>query len=454
MSEHDRGPFEVPVERLAAGRGSSIRARFAAVAGVAVIGGAIGLSVVSRTESEATARIAQGGDRSPNAASTGPSATTPPQVEPAIRAENVPLAGSPSVDLVFAEGRDLVLERWVPGAGLRPVGRFTGALTELPDAVEFPILAPDERHAVILRFGPGGPAPTPARLLDRAGRVLWEDDAVAAFGGAAWSQDSRTFVAPGPSRSWNIVTIDDDGGATERSVSLVLSAFTPSPEPNGQLSPPGEEPVPVPVGFSVDGDWIYGAWVAPEVGGLGETFRVARDGAAIEWRPLGVGRPDGLDASSGPAGLVDPGTGRTAVLARGSDPSRRATVIEVRDADRGLAFVVDDGGPLGAAWDDDGTLFVLSGDIPMLPNRVVLRPVAPDGVLGESILESGPVRRASMIGIVEGYAIIALAGKPPLATHLVMVDVKDPSRITALGMRDDPFRALRATIVAPRGESR
>jgi hypothetical protein len=112
--------------------------------------------------------------------------------------------------------------------------------------------------------------------------------------------------------------------------------------------------------------------------------------------------------------------------------------LEVREADSAFAFEVDVATPLGSAWGGDGSLYVLSADSPLFPDRVTLARVGPDGSLGEPLLEIGAITTASLLDVRDGYAaIVVWTSRPDVALQLVLVNLADPSRITARSLPED-----------------
>ncbi len=302
----------------------------------------------------------------------------------------------------------------VPFRGIRP-GRF-------------PVVDPAGDRILLLSAGGTGVGSAAtagrARLLDRDGRVLWTGDDLAPQSGAAWSSDGRTVVTVGGVRRWNVVTITRRGTATNRVVRLPGEVFLPSPTPIGSMSIPRLDPRTLPLGFSADGRWVYGGIVSPELGILIGEFRVALDGTKVERvLDLRVGRPDGLVPQPGTLGgrLVDPVSGRIANSRVKADTTGGAPTLEVRNADAGFAFTVDGEVPLGSWWGADGTA-------------------------GPPIVATGPITSAGFLGVRDGYAAVVISVTRPSAdAQIVLVDLADPSRVSALGL---PVYATASIIAA------
>lgn len=444
--------LDVPVARLADGRGSGRRAGAALAVVALVLGGAFGLARLADRPTSTTEALALASS-SARPAAAGPSVggqpTRPPlalQRSPRPRIEalpdvpSVPLAGAPEVTIVSRTGseeRDLRIDVWTPAdSGTRTIGTIPRAVPSAGDTV-FPIVAPDRRHVLLLGLF-AGPATSndTARLLAGDGTVLWRGDRLASSSGALWSADGRTVVVAGDARRWSIVTIDRPGVATERRLTLPTEVYLPNPMPIGSLSVPRVEPRTVPVGFSADGGWIYGVIISPDIGIVTGEFRVSIDGARIEpLVDLRTGAADGLVPRPGTLGerIVDGVTGRVASSRINSNTLGGPPTLEVQDPAEGFVFSVDASTTLGSSWGADGRLYALTADAPLFPNAIELRAYDADGAPGAPILSVGPLGSASLIGVRDGYAVIALlATRPTRAGQLVAVDVTDPSRITAL----------------------
>jgi len=363
----DDGPFEIAVERLAAGRGQRRRALVAALSIAFVVGGAIGLARLAESRAAAFASrgpaLALASPRT-SSASTGPSLPTRPtghRVEELLEVPNRALPGAPDLMVVEQDGADLTIRDWTAGAELSTVRTVPDAVPRDDPAV-YPVVDPAGDRMVLLSLagdGGGGSAAAGgrARLLDRDGRVIWTADGIAAESGAIWSSDGRIVVTAGNSRRWHVVSLARNGLAKDLVVRLPGEVFLPSPTPIGSMSIPRLDPRTIPLGFSADGRWAYGGIVSPELGILIGQFRVALDGSKVERvLELGVGRTDGLVPQPGTLGgrLVDPTTGRIASSRVNPDTTGGPPTLEVRNPDAGFAFVVRAGAPLGSWWGTDG----------------------------------------------------------------------------------------------------
>jgi hypothetical protein len=169
-------------------------------------------------------------------------------------------------------------------------------------------------------------------------------------------------------------------------------------------------------------------------------------------RDLGVGSPDVLRLTPGTLGgrLVDPVTGRIANWRTNPDTSGGPPTIEVREPDAALAFVADVRSPLGSAWGGDGGLYVLTADSPILPSHASLVRVGPGGVAGPPILETGPVAGVGLLGVRDGFAAVAITvGRPLAGLQIVLVDLADPARVSAVSLPVDPAPEILGADLVP-----
>jgi hypothetical protein len=461
----DDSPFEVPVERLAGGRGARRRAFVAALSIAAVVGGALGLANLAGNGSAgATASLGPPVARAdaPTASgSAGPVTSTSrssrPRIEELLDIPNRSLAAAPRLTVVEQDGLDLRVRQWVPGAGLETVRTVPGAVKATDPAV-FPVLAPAGGRILLFTLGGSdqagaGASSDGARLVDRAGKVLWTGDDLAAQSGAVWSSDGRLVIIAGNGRRWHLVSIGSSGAATDRVVRLPGEVFLPSPTPIGSISISRLDPRTVPLGFSSNGRWAYGGIVSPELGILIGEFRIALDGPKVERvLDLGVGRPGGLAPRPGTLGgrVVDPVSGRIANSRVNADTTGGAPSLEVRNADASFAFDVGRAAPLGSAWGTDGGLYVLSADNFLFPARVAFERISPDGSAGTPIVATGPITSAGLIGVRNGYAAIVISvTRPSTAAQIILVDVADPTRTSALVLPGDASASIVAAELEP-----
>jgi hypothetical protein len=433
------GPFEVPVVRLARGRRDGRRAAIVAISIVVVVGGAFGLARWSAGNAAApptpaarsVAPVAVGSA----VPSTRPRRSAEPRIERLLDVPDRAVTGAPHLTIVERHGRDLRVLEWTPGAGLAELRSLPGAITGSDDTT-LPVMAPVGDRMVLLTLGRPGDAGDSARLIDGSGRTVWTGDENRFPSGAVWSRDGRLVAMAATGRTWHLVAIDDAGTARDRVVNLPPEVFLPSPTPIGSLTIPRLTPRTVPLGFSADGRWIYGGVVSPELGTFTGEFRVAVDGHVVEpVRDFGVGRADGLLPLPGTMGgrLVDPAAGRIASWRVNADTTGGPPTLEIRNPDAGAAFVVDVATPLGSGWDADGSLYVLSSDSLLYADSATLARIGPDGTAEPPLLATGPITSAGLLGIRDGFAAVAMwTTKPASAAQIVLVDLADPTRISAL----------------------
>jgi hypothetical protein len=209
----------------------------------------------------------------------------------------------------------------------------------------------------------------------------------------------------------------------------------------------------LPLGFSADGRWIYGGFVSPELGTFNSPFRVARDGPRIEWSTtLGVGRRDGLVPVQDSLGqrLVDPTTGRIANWRINSNISGGPPTIEVRRPDNGFDFLVHAATPIGSAWGRAGDLFILSADSLLFPKQSVVVRYGVDGVESEPLIEIGPVTGTGLLGYRDGFIGLGITvTRPEVASQIVLVDVADSTRRTALALPTEMTELMTAIRLRP-----
>ena len=458
----DDGRYEAPLRPLAGVDSSARRARIVAVTITAAVGAALGLAIVSREPAPSNRAVA-GLASPPPSRGTGSAQPSPATALPtANRSEhlldlpNVALAGAPGARLIERSGLDLTIVGWTPGDELITLRTVPDAIVDPDAGVVFPILAPDGRRIVVLTAASPGPPDDGgdhARLLSLSGSVLWEADGLSAGSGALWSADGKTAVMAGSTRRWHVVTAGAADHATDRIVRLPDEVYRRSTDAVGTPAPTTVEPRTVPLGFSADGRWIYGGVVSPQLGMLVGEFRVATGSDRVEpVANLRVGKPDGLVPQPGTLGgrLVDPRSGRIADWRINSDTTSGPPTIDVRGPDHGFLFAIEDSTPIGSDWGDDGGLYVLTADALLFPDRTTLTRFRPDGSAGQPIIETGPVGGAGLIGVRDGFAgIVNVVNRPTPGAQLVLVDVRDPARATAIPLPADRLATILAAGLVP-----
>jgi hypothetical protein len=132
------------------------------------------------------------------------------------------------------------------------------------------------------------------------------------------------------------------------------------------------------------------------------------------------------------------------------DTTGGARTLEIRNADAGFAFVVDTATPRGSGWDADGSLYVLSSDSLLYADSATLARIGPDGTAEPPLLATGPITSAGLLGIRDGFAAVAMwTTKPASAGQIVLVDLADPTRISALPVTVGGTRNIISAELAP-----
>ena len=434
--DRDRGDGTLEVPLTPVGGGSAGRRRAGAVlsASVAIVAVAIVLAALpTRSKPPSNSRsglpfpIASLSAASPRATSSRR------EVLPALT--NEAFAGAPNPVLVERQGDEARLHAWNPGDELRVVRTFPGAFT---GESQFAFISPDAQSIVVASFGGGTDAVDDARLLTGDGRVAWQSGGIATIRGVVWSSDSRMLVVGGASGAWIVVTIGARGTAEEQRI-VVTDAHRASARPSSAPSPPpsGDSSSLVPVAFSADGRWIYGAPVSGSSGSLRPTVRVSVSKGSVEAiSRASTGGPDRIGPGDGRGGL-DPVTGRAIRWGINASIPGGPPTVEVTEADGSLAYRVEVGVVLGANWEADGDLLILAADGYPFPTQLRLLQVAPDGAVGPTVLSTGSVAWGELIGVRDGFAVLALATRQPDdMTQLVVVNLAD-KRATGITLPTD-----------------
>jgi hypothetical protein len=442
----DDGHYEAPVARLAGSGAGVRRARIAAVVVAVVLGSAVGLAIVpgllpAPPNPLPSSRIAL------PAPSARPSNH---RVEALVDLPDQAIPGAPRPVLIERRGDDARLLRWTTGEGLSEISTIPGVFAGLGD-VPVVVRSPASDRLFVLSIGTAD-AGDHGRLVDAGGTILWEGDGFTALPGAVWSPDGQTLVAATQGGQWRVVTIHG-AAAQARFANLSGGNGPDAAAPSDRPGPLDLVPRTVPLGFSRDGQWIYGAAISPQLATIISEFRISTVGDRAETvTSFRVGRPDGLLPRPGTIGgrIVDPSTGRIADWRTNSDVAGGPPTIQVRDADGTFAFIVDTESPLGSAWGADGGLYVLTADTILFPERTTLVRVGRDGAVGDPIFETGPVGGAALVGVTNGFAAIGVTvGRPSNASQLVLVDVADPARTAAIGLPADDGGSFIAADLEP-----
>jgi hypothetical protein len=429
--EPSDGGIDVPLVPVRPAGGDRRQARAVLVAGLALAAVALGLAALSRADDDRVAAgaldevaAASSATASAGAAAASPGTSAAPtsrRNEGLQQFANRRFAGAPRSILVRRTGDDAELLAWRPGDDtLQSIRRFPGALTGMGDGGLVVRLAPDARSLLILTVGaPSGEGQDRARLVTADGGIAWVSDAVTGLGGSVWSSDSRALAVSGADGRWWLVTIDASG-ATPRKVPVGGEALS-TPEPTGMRTDRL-----VPIGFSENGRWVYGAKIDPYRGSVEPAMRVeVADGTVEQISTLDLTGPDRLE--HGVRGILDPTSGRTVGYGPNASIPGGPPMVEVKGRDGTVAFRVAGGVVLGTAWTEDGRLLVLDTD--GVQGSVRLRVVGTDGVVEATVLDTGPAARGGLIGVTEGFVALAFTtDRPDKALQIVVVRLEDGAR--------------------------
>jgi hypothetical protein len=433
VGERGDGKLDVPLGPVGGGRSGRRRAGAVLWASFAVVAIAIALATLPpRTEPSSNGNPGQQAvlPSAANLLSAVPSRGSASSQATSSRREvlpvlaNEPFPGAPNPVLVEQHGDDARLFAWSTGDSMRLVHTFAGAFT---GESQFAFVAPDAQSIVIASFGSGrGPdAANSARLLTGDGRVAWESGGITTISGVVWSGDSRKLVVGDASGAWIVVTIGAQGTAEEQRIVVAETPVAPSPRSSAP-SPSSSNATSslVPVAFSADGRWVYGAPVSGTSGSLRPTVRVSIAKGTVEAiSRASTSGPDRIGPGDGRGGL-DPVTGRAIRWGMNASIPGGPPTVEVTEGDGSLAYRVEVGIVLGANWEADGDLLILAADGYPFPTQLRLLQVAPDGAVGPTVLSTGSVAWGELIGVRDGFAVLALATRQPDEdTQLVVVNL-------------------------------
>jgi hypothetical protein len=426
--ERDEPGLDVPLGPITTGSGGRRQAALVLAIGGVAIGLALALAAVPATETRPS------GDTT--AIRRSVTTPTPPSPSPTSRAAstrreellslpNQALDGAPNAVLVERRGDDARLMAWNPGDELRLVRTMRDAFTS---ARQFAFLSPDASSLLVASLHPGDEPMDTVRLVTGDGRVAWEHDEVSMVSGIVWSADSRKVALVGHPGVWWVIHVDASGSAEPQRVVVQEAATTDSSGPPPSAAPTGggtRAPTPrgaVPVGFSPDGKWLYGA-VLPDYGGaIRPTVRVSLADGAVE--ALAAVESAAIDPAS--VRGLDPASGRAFGWGPNASVPGGPPTIEVVEPDGTIAYRVVVGVVLGAAWVGTGELLLLEADGLPFPTELQLLRVAEDGSLESPLLATGPVAQGQLLGVRDGFAALSISTQRPTeATQLVMVDLAE-----------------------------
>jgi hypothetical protein len=430
--EPSDGRLDVPLAPVRPAATDRRRARTVLVAGLVLAVGSIGLAALSRDDDRRIAEAATPGatvGAAPASAETSPAASAALSPAPTSRREegflplqNQRLAGAAITTLVRRDGDDAEVLAWRPGdPELRPLRRFSGAFGGRGKAPAIATLSPDARSLLIVEIKAGSiEGREHARLVTADGGIAWEADEVTGLGGVVWSADSGSMVIPGSPGRWWLVTVDRSGAAIGRELSIDAA---PAPTAAPSVGAPWVRVVPV--GFSEDGRWVYGARVDIGRGLIEATTRVAIDDGTVErigdFNSTG---PERLDERA--RGFLDPTTGRSVMFGANAAIPGGPPTIEVKEPDGTIAYRIEGRVVYATAWTDDGRLLVLDADGLPFPTGLRLRLVDRDGDVQGTLLETGPVAGGGVIGVANGFVHLVFAtDRPANGLQVVVVRIAD-----------------------------
>lgn len=435
MTDPAGGGLDVPLSPVRPAGADRWRARVALVAVLVIAGTGLGLAVLSR-EDVRTATVPSP-RRSPPAVapSSSPTASADLPTPTASNGRNEflptlpnqPLLGAPTPLVVRRDGDDATLLGWTSGEhGLHDIRRFPGAFAGLPTGNFFVRVAPDALSLLVWTVEPGSiDNPSSARLVLAGGGTAWTVDDVNNAGNVVWAADSRTVALTGQEETWLLASVDARGDWTTRLVDVATDAgptaeASPSPSssapPNRLLSP---------IGFSVDGNWLYGGWFDFRTRIAQPSIRVRLTDLAVEpVRGAPAAGPERIDTEEG--GPIDPTTGRTVAFGPNASIPGGPLSIEVHEADGTVAFRVETGAVIATSWTVDGSLIVMDADGIPYANSIKLRQVSDEGANVVTLLETGPMAGGGLFGIANGYVVFALvAEQPTRAAEIVLMRLAD-----------------------------
>ena len=422
--------LDVPLGPVEGEPGGRRRAGLVLTVAVGVVTVAIALAALPKETGPSTAIAVP----VPSGQVSSPTPTTTPTPRPSSRRQeallplaNKPLGGAPNPVLVERLGNDARLLAWNPGDPLRPIRTFANAFTA--DS-QLAVLSPDAASLVVATVNPdSSKAIDTVRLLTGTGHVAWTGDRIMTVRGVIWSIDSREVAFAGERGTWWVVAIDTDGTAKGQRIALGGGAGAgTAPAPAASSSPtPSELPVQlVPVGFSVDGRWLYGAPLSMDGGTVGPTVRVSiPSGTAESISGYPSSGPERLATDDGFRG-TDPTSGRAVRWGPNASTPGGPPTVEVTEADGSLAYRIETDVVMGTAWESNGDLLVLEANGYPFPTRLRLLQISPDGTVGPPILSTDSVAWGGLLGARHGFAVLALATQRPNdGSQLVVVDLAD-----------------------------
>src|SRR5262245_41656003 len=405
-----------PVDRSSAG---GRRAVVAAIAVIAILGGAIGLAMRGRDVDPVAIAPA------PTSSRPTPLASPEPGVLQALpEIENVPLPNAPTPAFIVRVGHDAEVHAWTAGEPTLEVARAFPNAYEPGAEDQHVTLSPDGRFASSFRVRPSDTAGSDRVRLLTADGISWERDGVTADTGIIWWGDGERLALIGDANTVVLGEVDAAGRVAEREIEIdpaALGEVEPSLSPSASVAVEGSRFAPI--GFSVDGRAVPVAQFNDATRTSEPAYRIdVEEGIASPLVAFPTAGPSGLSPEGSEFGFVDPARGRALRFPdySGDEPGP----ITVLEADGEVAYDLESRWPAGLWWDVTGRLILLEQLDIAGPSGYRLRSIHGDGV-PTVLLETPPLARAALIGVRDGYAALALQVDDPRRSQLLLVDLDD-----------------------------
>jgi hypothetical protein len=348
--------------------------------------------------------------------------SSPGPASPSARVEtlpdiaNVSISGAPSPVFFRRVGDDAEVSFWQPGErGLRPLRTIPDGFAGIASAPLIGTLSPDKRTLLVRGFDNlTSGQPDRGRLTSVDGST-WETSRLGGTFGWAWRPDSQAIVMSAGAATWLLVEFGD-GVATDREI-----VVDPRLEPLRPRQPGLEAPRVTPAGFSADGRWIYGLKSRGDGTFLPAVRVSAADGSIEAVAAFPVDGPEAIVPSDDLPSTLDPLTGRSIDPRSLGFLPERPGHFDIHEADGALAWSLDVGIVLSAAWMDDGRLVISEADRYPNPSQTGVSVVEADGSSRTALLETGPVTGTSIAGLFDGHALVGVVVERPAQVVLVCV---------------------------------
>lgn len=410
--------LDVPARSIPGGERNRRRSRVAIAAVVAAVATGIVLAIApdgraDRPVARASVPIATTASASiitPNGGVRSPEGThRPTRIEVLPTLPNHELPGAGRVAVVIRDGTDAKVLDWKPGE------RELSSRRALPEAFR------SGEGPQVASLAPNGRALVSSSITSSVGRdssllatedgVAWEGIGVTGLTGVAWTLDGRRVAMEAGPNEWLIVDRRSGTRAVEHRLTLDERAIASA----GPFA--GDDRHIHPVGFTTDGEFLYGARYGL-AGDVRAALKVDVESGAIE--PV-----DAFPAG----GIVDytpDARGRTFGFGPNAATPGGPPSVAVLNADGSSAFHVQAGVVLGASWVEGGQLLLLVVDGLPFPTRLQLIAVDGDGSFGEPLFEAKGVAGGALIGVRDGFVALAVTVQRPTVRHeLVVVRLRD-----------------------------